>query len=228
MRYFGLDFQHHGPLVIYLLTLLAATLPVAGAAGLIYRMGRLFGLRRSLRTGLAICVVLGSGLISYAVVLNSHAPAAALVLSACRLIHLVGTRKPARPGIWANVDFSFWFFLCGLCAALAAVIDLGAGFFLIGLILVILAVRWPTKRKLAALGLYALGMLGPLLLHALLTLSMTHELRRPSFTHNGTQPIRPPAPSTIRRRKRLPRTKPASRRGCRRRGPFLSGLAKPF
>jgi len=53
----GLTFQNNPSLVPYLLTLLAAALPVAGAAGLIYRMGRLFELQRPLRTALAAVVV---------------------------------------------------------------------------------------------------------------------------------------------------------------------------
>ena len=73
----GLQFRNHPVLVEYLLTLLAVTVPVAAAAGMIYRMGRLFELTRPWRAGLALAVVLGSGMISYATVLNPFAPAAA-------------------------------------------------------------------------------------------------------------------------------------------------------
>jgi len=56
--------------VPYLLTVLGVTLPAAGAAGLVYRMGRVFELRRPWRCGLAAAVVFGTGLVSYAVVLK--------------------------------------------------------------------------------------------------------------------------------------------------------------
>src|SRR5260370_1257356 len=89
------------PILVLVVALPGATLPVAGAAGLIYRMGRLFELKRPLRTALAAIVVFGSGLISYAVVLNSHAPAAALVLCACGcIVHVLASKKQPRIGLW--------------------------------------------------------------------------------------------------------------------------------
>src|SRR5918998_432817 len=54
------------------------TIPAACAAGLVYRMGRLFDLRRPWRAALAAAAVLATGLISYATVLNPHVPAATL------------------------------------------------------------------------------------------------------------------------------------------------------
>src|SRR6185503_13638263 len=82
MKQFGLTFENNPALVAYLLTLIGATIPVAMAAGLIYRMGRLFELPRRRRALLAAAVAFGSGLVSYGVVLNAHAPAAALILGA--------------------------------------------------------------------------------------------------------------------------------------------------
>src|SRR5262249_49954822 len=67
---FGTSFHDNPALVPYFLTLIGVTIPVAGAAGMIYRMGRLFELPRRWRTALGVTVVFGSGLISYAVVLN--------------------------------------------------------------------------------------------------------------------------------------------------------------
>ena len=175
MMHCGLTFQNNPALVTYLLTLLGATLPVAGAAGLIYRMGRLFDLARPLRTALAAIVVMGSGLISYAVVLNSNAPAAALVLCACGcIVHVLATKRPPHVGLWMT--------LSGFCAALAAVIDLGAGFFVIGMACVILAIRWRMRKRLVAILLYALGSLPPILLHASLTVPVTGDWR-PPFLH---------------------------------------------
>src|SRR3954470_20127284 len=73
MKKFGLSFAGNANLATYLLTMLGVTFPVAFGAGLIYKMGRLFELPRPKRAALAIAVVLGSGLVSYGVVLNSQA-----------------------------------------------------------------------------------------------------------------------------------------------------------
>ena len=94
MRQAGIDFAKRPDLAMYLLTMIGVTIPVAGAAGLMYRMGRLFELRRPWRATLALVAVLASGLVSYATVLNPHAPAAALVLCAAAcLIHVSITNK---------------------------------------------------------------------------------------------------------------------------------------
>lgn len=166
MNRLGLTFANHGLLVTYLLTLLGVTLPVAGAAGLVYRMGRLFELKRPWRAGLALAVVFGSGLISYATVLNPHAPAAALVLSsAACFIHVTITNR--------RVHSSVWLLLAGLCAALAATIDPAALVFLALFPLIVLALRWPVPHRVAGLLIYLAGIAPPLLLHAELTGSLT-------------------------------------------------------
>jgi hypothetical protein len=175
MYHLGWSFQHNPAVVVYLLTVLGVTLPVAGAAGLIYRMGRMFELWRPYRTGLALAVVLGSGLISYSTVLNQHAPAAALVLSACAcLFHVTVARRPARTGAWLMT--------CGLCAATAAVIDVSAIFFLALLGLVVLAYRWKWSLRFGGLLLYLIGATPPLVLHAVLTVPVTGNLK-PGFLH---------------------------------------------
>jgi hypothetical protein len=171
----GWSFQHNPAQVAYVLTMLGVTLPAAGAAGLIYRMGRMFDLTRPYRTGLALIVALGSGLISYATVLNPHAPAAALILSACAcLFHVTNAKNPTKSGAWLMI--------CGLCAALAAVIDLSAGVFLALLVLVIPALRWNWTLRLGGVLLYAIGATPPLVLHAVLTVPVTGDLR-PGFLH---------------------------------------------
>ena len=59
MHKLGLSFESNPALSTYLLTLIGVTLPVAGAAGLVYRLGRLFELRRPWRMTLAIAAVFG-------------------------------------------------------------------------------------------------------------------------------------------------------------------------
>ncbi|CAA9392569.1 MAG: hypothetical protein AVDCRST_MAG64-1258, partial [uncultured Phycisphaerae bacterium] len=112
----GIDFATKPHVATYLLTVLGVTLPVALSSGLIYRMGRVFELRRPWRATLGLVAVLASGMVSYATVLNPHAPAAALVLSAAAcLIHVSLTNKRLHGSVWLS--------LAGLCAALAAAID---------------------------------------------------------------------------------------------------------
>lgn len=161
MHRLGIRFDNQPDLVAYFLTLLGSTLPVALAAGLVYRMGRLFELRRPWRAGLALASVLATGFISYATVLNPHAPAAALVLSAAAcLVHLTITNR--------RLHSSIWLVLCGFCAALAAAIDPPAAAFLLLLLPVVFAFRWPIRHRLAGAMAYALGAAGPIALHLML------------------------------------------------------------
>lgn len=181
----GWEFKHNRTLVTYILTMLASTIPAAFGAGLIYRMGRIFELRRPWRAGLSLTVGLASGLISYATVLNPHVPAAALIIgaSAC-LLHVNNSKVPARSGAWLA--------LAGFCGALAGVIDLSALVFLALLAPVILALRWKWPLRVGGVLLYAIGATPPLLLHAALTIPITGDVR-PGFLHAELGQYRAPA-----------------------------------
>ncbi len=169
LYWMGFRLQDNSVLVPYLLTLLGVTLPVAGAAGLVYRMGRIFELRRGWRTFLAAAVVFGTGLISYAVVLNAHVPAAVLVLAAAGcLIHLAASETPSRGG--------GWLVLAGFCAALAATIDLSASVFLLLLLAVIPVLRLPAALRIGGVLLFLIGVMPPILLHAALTVPLTGDV----------------------------------------------------
>jgi hypothetical protein len=158
MRWLGYGFDSSPDWVMFILTLLGTTLPVAGAGGLLYRMGRLFELRRPARTGLALAVVLGSGLISYATVLNAHAPAAALVLaSAACLVHVTITNR--------RMHGSVWLIASGACAALAAALEPAAVVFVLLFAAVVLAVRWTTLQRVGGLLVDLVGAADPLRLH---------------------------------------------------------------
>ena len=104
MHHYGITLDRDPNWVAFWLTLLGVTLPVALSAGLVYRMGRQFELRRPLRGVLGLIVVLGSGLISYSTVLNAHAPAAALLIaSATCLLHVIRHTSPGRGrGGWGS------------------------------------------------------------------------------------------------------------------------------
>jgi len=169
MHRIGLSFQENPLLVSYLLTLIGVTLPVAAAGGLVYRMGRLFELRRPWRTALAAACVLGSGLFSYSVVLNPHAPAAVLVLaSAACLIHVAALKLATRTIPWT--------FLAGFTAALAATLDPGAAIFTLLFMFVIAAIRLPIGVRAAGVALYILGAAGPILLHAQINRRITGDI----------------------------------------------------
>lgn len=158
LHHYGHTFVTNPNWVMYLLTLVGTTLPVAFAGGLVYRMGRLFELGRPWRAGLALAVVLGSGFISYATVLNSHAPAAALVLaSAACLIHVTITNKRLHGSVWLT--------LSGACAALAAALEPAAVVFVLLFGAVVLALRWTPAQRIGGLLVYLLGAAGPVLLH---------------------------------------------------------------
>ena len=162
MRKTGLSFDENPAFVAYLLTVIGVTIPVAAAAGLIYRMGRLFELRRWKRALLGAAVVFGSGLVSYAVVLNAQAPAAVLVLaSAACIIHVAIAHRPKVT--------TGWLAIAGICAALAAAIDPAAVVFLLLFACAIPAMRWRWAMKLGGMFLFALGAAPPILLHISLT-----------------------------------------------------------
>ena len=171
----GLSFENDPVMTEYLLTLFGVTLPVAFAAGLLYRMGRIFELRRPVRAGLALAVVLGSGWISYATVLSAGAAAAALVIMAtAALVQATLSRTRVAAFLWVA--------MAGLCAALAVTYDLTAIVFLFFLLVVIGAVRWSAQARTAASGLYALGAAAPLLLYVGLNVPITGDVR-PGFLH---------------------------------------------
>lgn len=154
----GFSFDANHLLIEYLLTMLGAALPVAAAAGLAYKMGRLFELRRGWRVLLGIGVVAGSGLLSYSVVLNQQAPAAALVmLAAACLIHVSSMEKKERRG--------GWFAMAGASAAMACTIEPAAAIFPPLFACVILAMRFSFARRLLGLLLYVLGVIPIISVH---------------------------------------------------------------
>lgn len=189
MRFYGLSFERDAPTVAYLLTLLGVTLPAACAAGLLYRMGRLFELPRPKRALLAAVAVLGSGLFSYATVLNTQVPAATLVLaSATCLLHLsIAQRKPVTP---------IWLYGAGLCAAAAVVIDPATLVFVPVLGGVVLAYRWPWLRRIGGLTIFAAGCIGPLALHATFVWRGGGEMFQGLHFAEPAQPS-PPAAETL-------------------------------
>ena len=174
----GYSFESSPHWVMFMLTLLGTTLPVAGAGGLVYRMGRLFELRRQLRTGLALAVVLGSGLVSYATVLNAHAPAAALALaSAGCLVHVTITNR--------RMHGSVWLLMAGACAALAATLEPAAIVFVLLFAAVVLALRWTPVQRVAGLFVFLAGAAVPLAGHVALVQRTTGNVWQGSGLGEG-------------------------------------------
>ncbi len=167
---FGLKFSTNPALVQYLLTLIGVTVPVAAAAGMLYRMGRLFELRRPWRAGLALAAVLGSGFISYATVLNPYAPAASLILGAVAVLVQVSlVRSPVRSGGYLIAS--------GFFTALAAAIDPPALVFIFLLAAVILVMRWRWSLRIGGILMFGIGLVPPILLHLSLSLPITGDGR---------------------------------------------------
>jgi len=173
---FGLTLRRAPVLAPYLLTLIGVTLPVAIAAGLIYKMGRLFELPRRKRCALAAAVVFGSGLLSYAVVLNPHAPAAALVLaSVAGLIYVANSRRPKRSLGWLAAS--------GACCGFAFALDPPAAVFPPLLFAVIFTMKWPILRRVAGAGLFVIGVTPPLFLYLAQNYPITTDWK-PAFMHS--------------------------------------------
>jgi hypothetical protein len=178
MHHYGMTFEHNPLWVMFLLTLTGVTIPVALSAGLVYKMGRIFEMSRPRRAILGFAVVAGSGLISYATVLNAHASAATLLIAACACLVQVGLVNNLRKG-------TIWLFLAGIAGGLSAAIDPPAVIFMLALALVVGAFRWNIAARAAAICVYLLGIAGPVLLHASLNVPVTGDMipayLRPQF-----------------------------------------------
>ena len=165
----GYTLRANPVLVPYLLTLLGSTLPAAAGGGLVYRMGRLFELARPWRAALAAASVFATGLVSYAVVLNPHVPAAVLVLAAVGcLAHLSASPEPWKGG--------GWIMMAGLSAALAAAIDPPAVLFLVLLLIVVPTLQLRKTLRIGGMMLYLLGAMPAIILHSVLTIPITGDL----------------------------------------------------
>ncbi|MGH7179954.1 MAG: hypothetical protein ACREJC_21435, partial [Tepidisphaeraceae bacterium] len=180
LRAMGIGRDQGGALYEYVLTLLATTLPVAGAAGLLYRMNRLFELPRPWRAGLALATVASSGLLTYAVVLNPEAPAAVLLICAAAcLIHVIISKLPRR-GL-------LWMFIAGVCAALAATLNPPGALLSVLFIIVILTMPFSMSRRLAGVALFLLGAVAPIALHVAWTVPV-----RGTWVPHWAAPVNPP------------------------------------
>ena len=192
MTRFGVTLQQTPSLAAYLLTLIGTTLPVAWTAALVYRMARVFELSRPWRAGLAIASVFGTGLLSYATVLNAHAPAATMLLASVgALIHVASSKKPRSGGAW--------FVISGFCAALAVALDppaiLIAGFFLVA----ILTMRISAGVRIGGALLFLIGATPPVVLHSVTSLLGSGQFVPVSLSRDLSGRVTvsvPPAPMT--------------------------------
>jgi hypothetical protein len=175
MNYCGFTGPDDEAVVRYLLTLVGVAIPVAIGAGVVYRMGRLFELPRPQRAMLACLCVFGCGWISYATVLNNHAPAAAMLLCACAcLLYVAAASKPRRV-IWILL-------LGGMLAALAGAVDPWTLPIVLPLPLVVLAMQLPTSTRVIGLLLLTLGAAPIAWMHCAWSLSTFGTILPPSST----------------------------------------------
>ncbi len=169
LRRRGLDLRADPEVPAYVLTVLGVTLPVALAAGLLYRMARLFELNRRWRLLLAVTCVAGSGLLSYATVLNAQAPAAAaLIAAAACLVHVENYRRPRRA--------AGWIWLMGFCAALSVALEPLCILIAAPFALVIAVTRFSWRFRLGGVLLMILGALPVFALHAAFNVRVTGDL----------------------------------------------------
>ena len=146
----GLDYSDNLIFVQYLMVLIGSAIPAAMSVGMVYRLARVFELRRSMRVVVGLAAIMGGGLISYAVVLSPHTLAAYLLLIAVTLIsHLAVTAHPYREVGLALV--------AGMMAAVAVAIDPPAATVAVLLCLVLLAMRWSRSFRVGAVILYVAG-----------------------------------------------------------------------
>ena len=181
MHRWGLDFDRNPVITEYLLTLFGVTLPVAFAAGLLYRLGRLFELPRPYRAGFALAVVVSSGWISYATVLSAGAAAAALLVMSVTCL-FEATLSRSRPAVFA------WIAAAGLCGAFAATYELPAAAVLLLLVVVISVMRLPLSARIVGMAVYLAGAMIPLVLYAGLNRPITGDLK-PGYLHPELRPI---------------------------------------
>jgi hypothetical protein len=146
----GLDWDEHAETMAFLLTIFGATLPVAVGGGVIYRMGRLFELSRPKRAVLALLVTFGGGWISYATVLNPHAPAAASLMCATACLLFVAAAKKSGSALPICVA-------AGLFSSMACAISPWTMPLAIPLPLVLFAMQIPTRQKLIGFVLMTVG-----------------------------------------------------------------------
>ena len=169
LRKVGYDLAADPEIVAYVLTLLGVTIPVAIAGDVLYRMGRLFELPRPWRSLLAATTIVGSGLFSYAVVLNAEAPAACLLIaSAACLVHVEATKRPGR--------MSGWILLAGFCASLAMAFSPIAAFLALPLFLVLPVTQFSLRFRLGAILLFMIGTLPVLAAHTAINREITGDL----------------------------------------------------
>ena len=183
----GLGWIDHPDLHLYLLTLLGATLPTALASALIYRTSRIFELRRPMRAMLALATLLGTGWISYATVLNPHAPAAALLLAGLAVVLLVAA-SPAGGSI-------AWYLVAGACLALAGAIDAFAVIPALAIAIAPLALPRTWRVRSTGIALLLVGGMPAVLLHVAWWTPLTGEIL-PRW-HHPELSIRPPADAPI-------------------------------
>lgn len=146
----GLGWNSHADMMAFLLTLFGSTLPVAVGGGVIYRMGRLFELSRPKRALLALLVTFGGGWISYATVLNPHAPAAAALMCAIACLLFVAAARKSASALPICLAV-------GLFASMASAISPWTLPLALPLPLVLLAMQIPTRQKLIGFVLMTAG-----------------------------------------------------------------------
>ena len=186
MRKAGLKFDNDESLVAYLLTLIGTTIPVAVGASVFYRMGRLFELSRPQRAVLASLVAFGSGWISYATVLNPHAPAAAALMCACACLLWLAAAKRSIQALPICL-------LSGLLCATAAATSPWTLPLVLPLPLVLFAMQIPKRQKVVGFLLMTIGAAPLAWTHVAWSLDAYGSVLAPGSVSVVTEIVRPDA-----------------------------------
>lgn len=168
----GVSFERNPEPFAGLLTFFAVTLPVALAAGLVYRMARVFELPRPGRVGLALACAFACGWFASAAALGPQGPAAAALVGATALvIHLGASKRPRYAALWMPI--------AGLAVGISAAFQPVAALFFLLFPLAILCMRHPVRLRLTAVLLLGLGSALPVTTHVIASQALAGDVRFP-------------------------------------------------
>jgi len=154
----GINFRNHGGLATYLLTLFTVGIAVSFLAMFFYKFSKKNKINDKNSLILTFSLIFATLIFPFSVTFNNHIIAACFIFISFYLL------------MYGNKNWHYY--IAGLLASLATVIDLvSGGIFMVGYLL------YPIfKKKYVNSIFYLLGLIIPLLLHAVLTIPITGDI----------------------------------------------------